>query len=84
MSFQSTPPCGGDKAIKAIKIQKKNFNPRPLAGATVLGGVFVADVGISIHAPLRGRHDTAEPFMYLIQFQSTPPCGGDPDQPERL
>ncbi len=33
--FQSTPPCGGDLRWKKQKLSSKNFNPRPLAGATV-------------------------------------------------
>ena len=34
----------------------RNFNPRPLAGATFITRVYLAFPKISIHAPLRGRH----------------------------
>ena len=56
----------------------RNFNPRPLAGATKLRVREFTGARISIHAPLRGR-----PYPVLVradvsQFQSTPPCGGDP------
>ncbi len=33
--FQSTPPCGGDPTGAAGGPPYHNFNPRPLAGATV-------------------------------------------------
>ncbi len=54
--FQSTPPCGGDTNTTKGDKSKTYFNPRPLAGATVeVERAEWAD-GISIHAPLRGRH----------------------------
>ena len=34
-----------------------NFNPRPLAGATYFDEDEIRKVLISIHAPLRGRHN---------------------------
>ena len=35
--FQSTPPCGGDTGCDCLSAAPHNFNPRPLAGATVKG-----------------------------------------------
>ena len=35
-SFQSTPPCGGDGMAVYRNGRDKDFNPRPLAGATNL------------------------------------------------
>ena len=32
--FQSTPPCGGDGVAGFLWVVVRNFNPRPLAGAT--------------------------------------------------
>ena len=32
--FQSTPPCGGDRRIARHPASKRDFNPRPHAGAT--------------------------------------------------
>ena len=75
--FQSTPPCGGDPEPIINADQLKNFNPRPLAGATGRDGTQLDGARISIHAPLRGR--PRKPWLTLLhhQFQSTPPCGGD-------
>ena len=54
-----------------------NFNPRPLAGATPAVHADVLCPGISIHAPLRGRPPPGWAEALVIEFQSTPPCGGD-------
>ena len=54
-AFQSTPPCGGDCRFSAFSGQEPYFNPRPLAGATVVVCIPEFGVLISIHAPLRGR-----------------------------
>ena len=35
-AFQSTPPCGGDSDGPRGSEQPRNFNPRPLAGATAV------------------------------------------------
>ena len=77
MVFQSTPPCGGDAASCACLAASWDFNPRPLAGATDVAIDVVVFNGISIHAPLRGRHSTLVALMISLPFQSTPPCGGD-------
>ena len=53
--FQSTPPCGGDSWSWTTRRMAADFNPRPLAGATPLGAIFLQIFIISIHAPLRGR-----------------------------
>ena len=56
--FQSTPPCGGDDIFADVKSRDRDFNPRPLAGATNLKAARIKLAQISIHAPLRGRlHD---------------------------
>ena len=34
--FQSTPPCGGDKVCRRAWMERPDFNPRPLAGATMI------------------------------------------------
>ena len=76
-AFQSTPPCGGDPGDVKTFLDCPYFNPRPLAGATNFVGVAHHGLGISIHAPLRGR-PRVPPFSTLkCGFQSTPPCGGD-------
>ena len=53
--FQSTPPCGGDPFFTTWKMLTIDFNPRPLAGATLCPALSHPPVAISIHAPLRGR-----------------------------
>ena len=58
--FNPRPPCGGDPAASRYSFCLRHFNPRPLAGATT--GVTMTDhaIVISIHAPLRGRHEMTE------------------------
>ena len=75
--FQSTPPCGGDLIVPESSSAAMNFNPRPLAGATIqfIGQIFF--FVISIHAPLRGRPGYIQNSKRMMAFQSTPPCGGD-------
>ena len=75
--FQSTPPCGGDPPDYGKTCICGNFNPRPLAGATKVVGVYRPSGNISIHAPLRGRPRFVAETKYPDKFQSTPPCGGD-------
>ena len=53
--FQSTPPCGGDVHLFDPHPVPGDFNPRPLAGATVFHLRPADGLYISIHAPLRGR-----------------------------
>ena len=50
--FQSTPPCGGDKRATRAGSSWHNFNPRPLAGATVW----------SISWPFRHLHFNPRPL----------------------
>ena len=75
--FQSTPPCGGDGRQGRLPGEGVNFNPRPLAGATIGDVDLMAEVRISIHAPLRGRPCIMSLTTTFLSFQSTPPCGGD-------
>ena len=63
-AFQSTPPCGGDPGDVKTFLDCPYFNPRPLAGATNFVGVAHHGLGISIHAPLRGR-PRVPPFSTL-------------------
>ena len=53
--FQSTPPCGGYYAAGLYRPPYRDFNPRPLAGATLSTFIVAFHGFISIHAPLRGR-----------------------------
>ena len=55
VKFQSTLPCGSDKVRRKADAQQENFNPRSLAGATIVGELLLFTACISIHAPLRER-----------------------------
>ena len=82
LPFQSTPPCGGDNIPTAGSCERRYFNPRPLAGATCRKQRAGICKSISIHAPLRGRPALVPFGLPPLQFQSTPPCGGDRGKPE--
>ena len=77
LTFQSTPPCGGDYSDGVGLTLWMYFNPRPLAGATLPISGTCQFHPISIHAPLRGRQQVFNTTIPNMQFQSTPPCGGD-------
>ena len=53
--FQSTLPCGSDTIVFASTKHINNFNPRSLAGATLMLRQYADVARISIHAPLRER-----------------------------
>ena len=55
MIFQSTLPRGSDVGKRSERLLRYHFNPRSLAGATMLPFLCVANIGISIHAPSRER-----------------------------
>ena len=71
-------PLAGATVVDVVKYAViRHFNPRPLAGATINGNNISVPIGISIHAPLRGRHALVLGVSGRERFQSTPPCGGD-------
>ena len=56
--FQSTHPCGCDRLLyHPMRPEFIYFNPRTLAGATGRRGGNALTQAISIHAPLRVRHN---------------------------
>ena len=55
LEFQSTLPRGSDVTIWPKLLQRRNFNPRSLAGATAGYNLFRSPILISIHAPSRER-----------------------------
>ncbi len=55
MSFQFTPPYGGDAAPSTAAPPKKCFNSRPRMGATISNTRRAAAPMVSIHAPVWGR-----------------------------
>ena len=70
-------PLRGRRGKRNGRTGTADFNPRPLAGATVTNLGDSAKAKISIHAPLRGRPDVCICVFHFCLFQSTPPCGGD-------
>ena len=60
---------------------RRCFNPRPRTGATELCRRLRADTKVSIHAPARGRPLDVWQIVHRRLFQSTPPHGGDPEEP---
>ena len=79
LNFNPRPLAGATVAGVVNRKTPTDFNPRPLAGAT--GAATIGDEAhaISIHAPLRGRLNRHLRVRIVDIFQSTPPCGGDPD-----
>ena len=58
--------------------KEKNFNPRPLAGATDISGLGEQEGGISIHAPLRGRRLPEDKQKMSVDFNPRPLAGATP------
>ena len=56
MRFQSTLPYGSDRWLQFIPFSHADFNPRSLTGATFVCTTAPGEPLISIHAPLRERH----------------------------
>ena len=70
-------PLRGRRAVPAEPAHCRNFNPRPLAGATNLGGDFLEPEIFQSTPPCGGDAMPAQATMPEARFQSTPPCGGD-------
>ena len=88
--FLQVAPCISIHAPLRGRLQRyvdhrgtKDFNPRPLAGATYFSLYSVLCRLISIHAPLRGRPVILATSNLPSSFQSTPPCGGDQARPRQ-
>ena len=73
--FQSTPPCGGDRVAGLAFAKNLDFNPRPLAGATIDKRCYGTADQISIHAPLRGRPTAKSPLWSIRHFNPRPLAG---------
>ena len=78
MEFQSTPPQGGDRGTRDEPPVRRGFNPRPRRGATGDDRESQPCIDVSIHAPAGGRPPRGHLTAYTnVEFQSTPPQGGD-------
>ena len=72
LEFQSTLPRGSDVTIWPKLLQRRNFNPRSLAGATEINKHKDCNSLISIHAPSRERHNKlfSEAVIELISIHA--------------
>ena len=77
--FQSTPPCGGDAGPGHQGRETGISIHAPLRGRRNEADCPGQCHAISIHAPLRGRRINLVHLYPSLLFQSTPPCGGDPE-----
>ena len=76
-TFQSTPPCGGDEAGINGLAKVLDFNPRPLAGATVCAYLFFCYILFQSTPPCGG--DTLEHCLHLqIKISIHAPLRGRP------
>ncbi len=73
--FQFTPPYGGDTIPSAGSRATTCFNSRPRMGATRARRTASGSVGVSIHAPVWGRHDGAGFLLAQNRFNSRPRMG---------
>ena len=71
--FNPRPREGATRGNDQPQRHLVRFNPRPREGATLVDLEQVKGAGVSIRAPVRGRHDlTAIPTVSAV-FQSAPP-----------
>ena len=73
--FQSTHPCGVRLEIKELPECVACFNPRTRVGCDTKTTTKAAATKVSIHAPVWGATQTADPPSLAYLFQSTHPCG---------
>ena len=65
--FQSTLPRGSDYKPNLGALAISYFNPRSLAGATILGIFYPNSCNISIHAPSRERQHQNKLLLYSFK-----------------
>ena len=53
--FNPRPREGATLAIFDPSARIRCFNPRPREGATIMKSIYHTNVGVSIHAPVKGR-----------------------------
>ena len=71
--FNPRPREGATKFGYIILGQFAGFNPRPREGATVAQTLPPPQRRVSIHAPVKGRHNITLVGLEHGVFQSTPP-----------
>ncbi len=75
--FRSTPPRRGDCGRDIRAYHRPCFDPRPREGATRSDAGQRRALGVSIHAPAKGRQVTVKDVVGVLLFRSTPPRRGD-------
>ena len=75
--FQSTPPRGGDPMEAIENVIGYISIHAPSRGRLIPIALRTSSIAISIHAPSRGRQSRRPNSSRQLQFQSTPPRGGD-------
>ena len=70
-------PLRGRQKVRSQARVRHDFNPRPLAGATVTRAWTMSRNVFQSTPPCGGDDDVRQVAGYSTQFQSTPPCGGD-------
>ena len=73
LSFNPRPREGATGWAGGHSPRAGCFNPRPREGATGETPGAVVVLGVSIHAPVKGRRVTLSWLAPLHAFQSTPP-----------
>ena len=70
-------PLRGRHFFPQKKVNQRNFNPRPLAGATKSSLASLPPPIFQSTPPCGGDHFATRSRTTRTIFQSTPPCGGD-------
>ncbi len=76
--FQSTLPCGSDIAFFRESLVSKHFNPRSLAGATLIFIIELCEPRFQSTLPCGSDSGWLINHDLKLTFQSTLPCGSDP------
>ena len=77
MLFQSTLPCGSDLCKCSLDSWTQHFNPRSLAGATLLASLRLSRRIFQSTLPCGSDARSLSVGSATGSFQSTLPCGSD-------
>ena len=78
MTFQSTPPCGGDKNPFCPDKKCQISIHAPLRGRRASSAYPASSASFQSTPPCGGDFGFTFTSSPALRFQSTPPCGGDP------
>ena len=77
LQFQSTPPYGGDKSQRVLKMKRFTFQSTPPYGGDHDSDQCDQGPDDFNPRPLAGATSRPRRTINRLLFQSTPPCGGD-------